>query len=76
MCLRCHERQRQKQNQAFWKFFKNQYGQSVWALEERVNKKNEVMKVINMDSWRITKNQIFSLSKSLIMAQIERWRQA
>ena len=51
MCLRCHERQRQKnKTKRFEKFFKNQYGQSVWALEERVNKKNEVMKVINIDS--------------------------
>ena len=40
MCLRCHERQRQKnKTKRFEKFFKNQYGQSVWALEERVNKK-------------------------------------
>ena len=35
MCLRCHARQHEI-NQAFKKFFKNQYGQSVWALEERV----------------------------------------
>ncbi len=35
MPFRCHARQRQI-NQAFKKFFKNQYGQSVWALEERV----------------------------------------
>ena len=43
------------------KFFKNKYGQSVWALEERETKRVRRVKEIKTLAWRILKkHQTFS----------------